>query len=252
MLAQAFNAQVHDVALLEEHRRWLAIFLDTHAHAGWRAGGDDVTWLQGHELADVADQFGDTKNHGLGGASLHALAIHVQEHLEVLNIGHFVFGDHPRTDGAEGVATLALVPSTAALDLILALAHVVDGAIAGHIVERFFLRHITGVLANDDAQLDFPIGLDGAFGQHDVVVGALNRRGGLHEHNGFFGHGQVGLGSVVGVVQTDGNELAHMGHGATHAGLAFDQGQLVSFELGQFGQNFVRQLLGADVGHHTA
>lgn len=53
-------------------------------------------------------------------------------------------------------------------------------------------------------------------------------------------------------VQTNGNELAHVGHRATHAGLAFDQRQLVGFELGQFGQNFVRQLVGADVGHHTA
>jgi hypothetical protein len=57
---------------------------------------------------------------------------------------------------------------------------------------------------------------------------------------------------VIGIVQTNGNELAHIGHGATHAGLAFDQGQLVGFEFGQLGQDFVGQLVGANVGHHTA
>jgi hypothetical protein len=56
---------------------------------------------------------------------------------------------------------------------------------------------------------------------------------------------------VVGVVQTNGDELAHMGHGATHAGLPFDQGQLVGFEFGQLGQDFVGQLVGANVGNHT-
>ena len=35
-------------------------------------------------------------------------------------------------------------------------------------------------------------------------------------------------------------------------GIAFDQGQLVGFEFGQLGQDFVGQLVGADVGHHTA
>ena len=91
LLAQAFNAQVHDVTLLEVHRRRLAVFFDAHAHAGWCARGDDVAWLQGHELANVTYQFGDAKNHGFGGAGLHALAVHVQEHFS--NSGHWVL--HP-------------------------------------------------------------------------------------------------------------------------------------------------------------
>ena len=52
---------------------------------------------------------------------------------------------------------------------------------------------------------------------------------------------------MVGVVQTNGNELGHVRHGASHAGLAFDQGQLVSFKFGQLGQDFVGQLFRADV-----
>jgi hypothetical protein len=56
---------------------------------------------------------------------------------------------------------------------------------------------------------------------------------------------------MVGVVQANGNELGHVGDGAAHARLAAHQGQLVGFEFGQFGQNFVGQLSGANVGHHT-
>ena len=70
---------------------------------------------------------------------MHALAIQVHVHLEILRVGHFVFGDHPWADGAEGVAALALVPSAAHFQLVGAFAHVIDGAIACHIVEGFFL-----------------------------------------------------------------------------------------------------------------
>jgi hypothetical protein len=56
---------------------------------------------------------------------------------------------------------------------------------------------------------------------------------------------------MVGVVQANGNELGHLRHGAAHARLAAHQGQLVSFEFGQFGQNFVGQLSGANIGYHA-
>ena len=88
---------------------------------------------------------------------MHALAIQVHVHLEILRVGHFVFGDHPWADGAEGVAALTLVPSAAHFELVGAFAHVIDGAIACHIVEGFFLRHIACALANHNAQFNFPI-----------------------------------------------------------------------------------------------
>jgi len=69
----------------------------------------------------------------------------------------------------------------------------------------------------------------------------------LGEDDRLFGQGQVGLSSVVGVVQTNGDELAHLGHGAAHAGLAFDQRQAVGFELAQLGQGLVVELIGGDV-----
>jgi hypothetical protein len=77
LLAQALDAQRHDVALLQEQRR-----LHAHADAGRRAGGDDVAGQQRHELAHVAHHLGGAEDHGLGVAGLHALAVDVQPHVE--------------------------------------------------------------------------------------------------------------------------------------------------------------------------
>ena len=46
----------------------------------------------------------------------------------------------------------------ATLDLVFALGHVVDHAIAGHMFECLFFGHITGFFADHDAEFDFPIG----------------------------------------------------------------------------------------------
>jgi hypothetical protein len=48
---------------------------------------------------------------------------------------------------------------------------------------------------------------------------------------GSLGTGHTGLGSVVSVVQANGNEFAHSGYRATHAWLATHQGQFFGFEL---------------------
>jgi hypothetical protein len=59
LLAQPFDAERHHVALLQVERR-----LHAQAHAGRRAGGDDVAGQQRHEVADVAHQLGDVEDHG--------------------------------------------------------------------------------------------------------------------------------------------------------------------------------------------
>ncbi len=79
-----------------------------HAHAWWGACGDEVSGLQCHEAAEVADELGHL-NHGAGAAGLLAFPIHIQPHRQVLWITHLVGTDQPRTDGPEGVAALALV-----------------------------------------------------------------------------------------------------------------------------------------------
>src|SRR3546814_18391569 len=69
LLAEAGDAEGHDVARFQVDRRLLA-----HADAGRRAGGDDVAGPQAQEAADVADQVRHAEHHGAGGAILGALA----------------------------------------------------------------------------------------------------------------------------------------------------------------------------------
>jgi hypothetical protein len=217
------------------------------ADAGRRAGSDDVAGHERHELAHVAHDLGDVEDHGLGVAGLHALAVEVQPHRELLRVGHLVARHQPGAEGAEGVAALALVPGAAALDLVLALAHVVDDAIAGHVVERALLRDVARLGADHHAELHLPVALDRVLGQHDRIVRALDAAGGLHEDHRLGRDRQARLGRVVGIVEADGDELAHIGHRAAVARLALDQRQLVGLELAQLGERGIAQLLGADV-----
>ena len=69
-------------------------------------------------------------------AALVAVAVDLELHRKLLRVAHFVGGDEPRANRAEGVAALALVPLAAALELVLALGDVVDDAVAGNVRER--------------------------------------------------------------------------------------------------------------------
>ena len=79
-----------------------------------------------------------------GAAVLHAPAVDVEPHRQVLRIADLVGGDQPGPDRPEGVAALALVPGAAALDLEVALGDVVDHAIAGDVGQRVGFLDIGG------------------------------------------------------------------------------------------------------------
>jgi hypothetical protein len=117
LVTELFDAQRHQVTGFEEY----GLGLDAQAHPRRRAGGDEVTRVECHELAQVADDLRHREDHGPGIAGLEAFAIHVQPHAELVHVAHFVAGHQPRPGGAEGIAALALVPLAAALELELAL-----------------------------------------------------------------------------------------------------------------------------------
>ena len=73
--------------------------------------------------------------------------------------GDLVLGHQPGADRAEGVAALALGPLAVALGLEGALGDVVGDAVAGDVVQRVGLRDVFRRLADDDAELDLPVGL---------------------------------------------------------------------------------------------
>ena len=104
---------------LQEHR----VRLLAHAHAGRRAGGDDVARLQRHEVADVATPACATPKIIVCVLPFWKRWPLTSSHMrEVLRVGDLVGRHQPRADRAEGVAALALVPGAAALELELALA----------------------------------------------------------------------------------------------------------------------------------
>ncbi len=103
---------------------------------------------------------------------------------------------------------LPLRPLRAALLLVEPLRHVVDQHIAREMIQRLGAVDIAAGLADDDAQLDFPVAMRRALGQHHVVVRAGQARQRLHEHHWLGRDRQVRFDRVVTIVEADRDDLA--------------------------------------------
>src|SRR5215203_5760442 len=128
--------------------------------------------------------------------------------MQILWVRDLVSGNEPGADWAEGVATLALVPLAAPLDLEGALRDVVDDTVPGDMGQGIGLADVLRGPADDDAEFDLPVGLLGAAGDLDVVIRPADCARGLHEEHRLARYWQPRLGSVVRVVQADADELA--------------------------------------------
>ena len=129
----------------------------------------------------------------------------------------------------------------------MTLGQIVDHAIAGDMFEGVGLVHIARLGADDDAQLDFPIGLDGILGDDHIVIGTDNGAGGLHEQDRLLGDGRPGLGGVIGVVEADADELADIGNAGADAVVAVQLRQGAEVCGGDIGQACRAQGGAADV-----
>nr|GEU28106.1 putative aminotransferase [Tanacetum cinerariifolium] len=245
LLAQAGYAHPHHVAFFQEARLRIP-----HAHAGRRARGDHVARFQRHELRQVADDLRHREDHGGRVTGLHALAVHFQVQVEVLHVADVLGRDQPRADRAERVAALALVPLRAAFELVRPLRHVVDHAVAGHVLERIVFRDVLRAGADDDPELHFPIGLPGPLGQHDRIVGARQRGDRLQEHDRLLGQRHLGFGRVVGVIEADADEFADMLDRHAEARRAAYQRQRGGIDFFQLAQRPGGQLRRIDVVDH--
>src|SRR5262249_14646281 len=128
-----------------------------------------------HKLADIADNFVDTKDQISGIAVLPPLAVDLGPQRQLAGIGNLVGGNQPRPGRTEGVGALALGPLPAALDLKLALGDIVDDAIAGDMLAGVRLRDVTSEAADNDTELDLVIGLLRVLRDDHVVVRAADR-----------------------------------------------------------------------------
>src|SRR5690606_26481037 len=118
--------------------------LDAHANPRRRACGNHITWVQGHELADVGHDGFHSKHHGLGVAVLTARLIHVQPHAQVFDISYLVLGHQPGAKGSKSVGTFALHPLTATLELEATVRHVIDHAVTCYMLQRLVYGYVLG------------------------------------------------------------------------------------------------------------
>ena len=69
------------------------------------------------------------------------MAVDLEPHAKVLRIGDFVPGHKPRPDRPERIGRLAFDPLPGPLGLEFAFGHIVDHAIARHVIERIGEAH---------------------------------------------------------------------------------------------------------------
>ncbi|PAV66636.1 hypothetical protein WR25_23081 [Diploscapter pachys] len=168
-----------------------------------------------------------------------------------LAVADLVRRHEPRTDGAERVAALALVPLAAEFLLERALRHVVGEHITGDMIERIRLFDIAAGLADHDAQFDLPIGLLRILGDHHRIVRPRQARDRLGEEDRLGRRFQTRLLGVVGIVEADRDELADPGDGHAVARAPLDQRQAGGIECREARQRLGRHLGGRHIGDHA-
>src|SRR4051794_15662015 len=112
LLTESLDAQPNTIARTQIHGGFQA-----HADARRSAGCDHVSWLEAHELAQVAHQECRSVDHGFRAAILEALSVYFEPHAQILRIRDLVPCHKPGAERAEGVGTLSLSPLSRALDL---------------------------------------------------------------------------------------------------------------------------------------
>ena len=166
-------------------------------------------------------------------------------------IAHFIPGHQPRPDRAERRAALALVPGSAALELICPFGDIVDHDVAGDIVERFCLGHVGSPGADDDAEFDLPIGLFRPARDRHRIVRSLNAGDSLGEEDRFGRDRHVRFRGVIGIVQADRDELARAEYRNAVARIALHQWQRRRVDRSQSLDRGRAQCVRREIGDHA-
>src|ERR1700722_4631901 len=159
------DSQFNDIASLQI-LRW------THAQAdsSRRSGTDDVAGQQSHELADIAYESGNIKNHFTSGTTLPEDAVNLQPHSQIAGILNLVTCCQKRSQRRECICTLPLNPLPATLQLKPSLRKIIVQSIASQIFGRFFPLDIAAFLSNHDGQLNLPIHLSRILRHDEIIV----------------------------------------------------------------------------------
>src|SRR4051794_3410863 len=132
LLPELLDPKSHHIAGLQKTRRF-------HSHADPRrgAGRDDIAGQKRHALAQIAHELRAIEDHRACAAALHALAVHIEPHVKVVHVAHFIFGHEVWAHRTKGIEALALIPLPAALKLIVPLRYVINNTITRDIVQGF-------------------------------------------------------------------------------------------------------------------
>ena len=204
----AGDRRLDDLPVGEEARR-----LAPGADAAGRAGGDDVAGQQredrrqvGHERRGVEDELARRRR-------LDDLAVDGAPDLLVgaRCRARLVRRDEPRPERRRGLPRLALQELRRA---VLPVAHrdVVEHRVAGDRRRRRVEVAVADRRADDHGELGLPVDRRRLRRQHDVVVGADQRRAVLGEDRREVGRLAAHLGDVVAVVQPDADDLVRRRH----------------------------------------
>ncbi|GAB3845831.1 hypothetical protein GCM10027610_062870 [Dactylosporangium cerinum] len=143
---------------------------------------------------------------------MHLLAVDRAAEFEIVPVAELVRGDQPRAGRPEAGQRLAETElRRRAGRLLHPLGQVLADGQPGHVFPGRRFRDVAGPLADDDDQLDLPVGVP-ALGQLHLGDRAGQARLPLGEHDrGRVRHREPGLGGVLGVVQADGEDLPGRG-----------------------------------------
>ena len=207
------SIQVSRVVAGLQEAGWLA----GDADAARRAGEDDVTGQQGQDGGELGDEPGDAEDEVAGAGVLQLLAVDRAAEGEVVGVVQLVGGDDPGPDGAVAAAGLADGELRAGRELEVPVADVLADREAGDVGPGVGLVDSVGGAADDDDELDLPVG--GVADDFDVVEGPGEAGRELREHDRDLGQGHAGLLGVAAVVEADGEHLAGSRHRVAQVGL---------------------------------
>ena len=168
------------------------------------SGGDEVSRLQGEDLADVAHEERNPERHVPGVAVLAERAIDPAGDFEVPPVE--LPGGRRGTHGAERVEALGPGPLPVRL-LEVPGGHVVERCVPGDDVHGVRFRHPPAPPADHDRDLPLVLDAGGFRWQHDALAITDQRRRRLEEQERPLGHVVAELPGVGDVVAADADDL---------------------------------------------
>lgn len=172
-------------------------------------GQDEIPFLQGDEVADVADEIWDGEDHLRGAAALSKLIIYFQPQADLPRVRDALFGDE-LADRTRGVESLGHGPGqTFGLALVLDVSgcHVQAESITRNMLHSGGLRDGRAPFPDHHPQLHFMVQISGVKGHQDrrALSHICSRR--LQEQDRLLRNRVFQLFGVIRIVSPNANDL---------------------------------------------